>query len=122
MMLALRQCECHLGVMTALTVTWHSTVRTFWKGRGQEVPIHCLGGGAQEVGGLQGIVAIVVVCGVLEGQAALQVVLEDVHLRAHIVTLRDLLALVEPAQGGVGGATHRELDAGVVTPLRFVQL
>lgn len=87
----------------------------------KEVTVHRLCDCSQGVAGLQGVVAIVDVRRVLEGETALQVVLEVVHLRANVVVLLDLLLLVEPAQLGMGVAPHGELDAGVVAPLGLSQ-
>lgn len=61
------------------------------------MPVHSFGDGTQKVAGFQGVVAVVVVGGVTEGEAALQIVLVDLHLRADVITHRDLLVLVEPA-------------------------
>lgn len=78
---------------------------------------HC----SQSVAGLQGVVAIVDVCGVLEGQAALQIVLVKVHVSADVVILQDLLLIVEPAQLRVGVASNRELYAGIMPLLGLSQ-
>lgn len=83
--------------------------------------IHRLGDCSQRVAGLQSVVAVVDVCWVLEGQAALQVVLVEVHLGPNVVVLQNLLLLVEPAQLGMGVTPNRELDAGVVALLRLSQ-
>lgn len=58
---------------------------------------------------------------VLEGQAALQIVLEEVHLGADVVILQDLLVIVEPTQLGVGVASNRELYAGIMALLGLSQ-
>lgn len=81
------------------------------------MPVHRLCDRSQRVAGLQGVVAVVDVRGVLEGQAALQVVLVKVHLGPDVVVLLNLLLLVEPAQLGMGVPPHGELDAGVVALL-----
>lgn len=60
-------------------------------------------------------------CRVLEGQAALQIVLVEVHLGADVVILQDLLVIVEPAQLRVGVASNRELYAGVMALLGLSQ-
>lgn len=83
--------------------------------------VHRLGDPSQRVAGLQGVVAVVDVGGVLEGETALQVVLVVVHLRADVFVLQDLLLLVEPAQLRVGVAPHGELDAGVMALLGLRQ-
>lgn len=87
----------------------------------EEVTVDWFGHCSQTVTGLQGVVAVVDVCRVLEGQAALQVVLVEVHLGADVVVLQYLLVVVEPAQLGMGVASHRELDAGVVSLLGLSQ-
>lgn len=87
----------------------------------EEVTIHCLGDRSQRVAGLQSVVAVVDVCWVLEGEAALQIVLVEVHLSPNVVVLQNLLLLVEPAQLGMGVTPNRELDAGVVALLRLSQ-
>ena len=61
----------------------------------EEVAIHHLGGHAQEVAGLQCVVAVVVMRGVFEGQTALQVVLVDLHLCAHKFTSGNFLQGVQ---------------------------
>lgn len=53
--------------------------------------VHSADGHTQIVGGLQCIVAVVVVCRVFKGQAALYVVLINIHVRAHILSVGDLL-------------------------------
>lgn len=83
--------------------------------------VHRLGDRPQRVARLQGVVAVVDVRWVLEGQAALQVVLVEVHLGADVAALENLLLLVEPAQLRVRVTPNRELDAGVVALLRFRQ-
>lgn len=83
--------------------------------------VHRLCDSSQSVAGLQGVVAIVDVRRVLEGETALQVVLVVVHLSANVVILLNLLLLVEPAQFGMGVAPHGELDAGVMALLRLSQ-
>lgn len=83
--------------------------------------IHRLGDRSQRVAGLQSVVAIVDVRWVLESQTALQIVLVEVHLSSDVLILEDLLLLVEPAQLGVRVTPNRELDAGIVTLLRFSQ-
>lgn len=98
------------NVLTLFDFRIHEEVTVDWFG-------HC----SQTVTGLQGVVAVVDVCRVLEGQAALQVVLVEVHLGADVVILQDLLVIVEPAQFRVGVAANRELDAGVMALLGFSQ-
>lgn len=122
-----------MGTSVAPDVTVNpkaSTKRNHWEvtltfgdagRRRQEVSVHGFGDGAQSVAGFQGVVAVVDVGGVLEGQAALQVVLVEVHLCPDVLVLQDLLLLVEPAQLGVGVTPYGELDAGVVTLLRLRQ-
>lgn len=87
----------------------------------QEVTVHRLGDRSQRVAGLQGVVAVVDVRRVLEGQAALQIVLVEVHLGSDVLVLEDLLLLVEPAELGEGVTPDRELDAGVVALLGLCQ-
>lgn len=87
----------------------------------EEVTVDWFGHGSQTVTGLQGVVAVVDVCRVLEGQAALQIVLVEVHLSADVVVLQDLLMIVEPSQLRVGVASNRELDAGIVALLGLSQ-
>lgn len=87
----------------------------------EEVTVDWFGHCSQTVTGLQGVVAIVNVRWVLEGQAALQIVLEEVHLGADVVILQDLLVIVEPAQLGVGVASNRELYAGIMALLGLSQ-
>lgn len=57
----------------------------------KEVSIHSTDGYPQVVGGLQSIVAIVVVCWVFEGKAALYVVLINIHVRADILSMGNFL-------------------------------
>lgn len=61
-------------------------------------------------------------CWVLKNQAAFQVILVVLHLRADIFALQDLTVLVEPAQCGMGKAPHGELNAGVMALFWFIQL
>lgn len=60
----------------------------------EEVTIHWFGDCSQRVTGLQRVVAIVEVGRVLYGQAALQIVLVEVHLGSNVVILQDLLLVV----------------------------
>lgn len=60
-------------------------------------------------------------CWVLEGQAALQIVLEEVHLSADVVILQNLLVIVEPTQLRVRVASNRELYAGIMALLGLSQ-
>lgn len=83
--------------------------------------VHCLGDRSQRVAGFQGVVAIVDVCWVLEGQTSLQIILIEVHLSADIIILEDLLLLVEPAQLRMWVTPNRELDASIVALLGFSQ-
>lgn len=90
--------------------------------RGQEeVTVHRLGHCSQGIAGLQGVVAVVEVCRVPEAEAALQIVLIEIHVCFDVLILDDLLLLVEPTQLGVGVAAHRELDAGIVALLGLGQ-
>lgn len=84
--------------------------------------VHSFDSHAQEVAGLQCVIAIVVVCWVSEHEASLQVVLIDVHLWTNICGRLDLLALIVPPQGGQGVRTHREDHACVVPLLRLLKL
>lgn len=85
----------------------------------EEVSINCLGDGSKRVAGLQSVVAIVNVCGVLESQTTLQIVLVEGHLSTDVLALENLLLPVEPAQLGVGVSPNCELNASVMAPLRF---
>lgn len=87
----------------------------------EEVTIHWFGNCSQRVTGLQRVVAIVEVRRILYGQAALQVVLVEVHLGSDVVILQDLLLVVEPAQFGMRVTADRELYASVVALLGFGQ-
>lgn len=83
--------------------------------------VHCLCDCSQWVAGLQSIVAIVDVCRGLEGQAALQIVLVEVHLSSNVVILLNFLLLVEPTQLRMWVAPHGELNAGVMALLGLSQ-
>lgn len=83
--------------------------------------VHCLCDCSQWVACLQSIVAIVDVCRGLEGQAALQIVLVEVHLSSNVVILLNFLLLVEPTQLRMWVAPHGELDAGVMALLGLSQ-
>lgn len=83
--------------------------------------IHCLCDCSQWVAGLQSVVAIVDVRRGLEGQAALQIVLVEVHLSSNVVILLNLLLLVEPTQLRMWVTPHGELDAGVMALLGLSQ-
>lgn len=83
--------------------------------------VHRLCDCSQSVAGLQGVVAVVDVRRVLEGETALQVVLVVLHLGANVVVLLNLLVFVEPAQLGMGVAPHGELNAGVMALLGLSQ-
>lgn len=87
----------------------------------EEVTIHCLGDRSQGVAGLQSVVPIVDMCGVVESQTALQIVLVEVHLSSDVVTLDNLLLLVEPTEFWVRVPPNRELNAGVEALLRLGQ-
>lgn len=60
-------------------------IRLTVEGLVDEVPVHATGGHSQVVAGRQGVVAVVVVRRVLEDQAALYVVLINVHVWTHIL-------------------------------------
>lgn len=77
---------------------------------------------AQEVAGLQCVVAVVVVGGVFKHQASLQTVLIDLHLRADVLGLLDLVALVKPPQGGQGVPAHGEDHTRVVPSLGLLEV
>lgn len=83
--------------------------------------IHCLCDCSQWVAGLQSVVAIVDVRRGLEGQAALQIVLVEVHLSSNVVILLNLLLMVEPTQLRMWVTPHGELDAGVMALLGLSQ-
>lgn len=83
--------------------------------------IHCLGDRSQRVACLQSVVAIVDMRWVLKGQAALQIVLVEVHLSSDVLILENLPLLVEPTQLGMGVASNCELDAGIVALLGLSQ-
>lgn len=87
----------------------------------EEVTVHCLCDCSQWVAGLQSVVAIVDVRRGLEGQAALQIVLVEVHLSSNVVILLNLLVLVEPTQLRMWVTPHGELDAGVMALLGLSQ-
>lgn len=87
----------------------------------EEVAVHCLCNSSQWVAGLQSVVAIVDVGRGLEGQAALQIVLVEVHLSSNVVILLNLLLLVEPTQLRMWVTPHGELDAGVMALLGLSQ-
>lgn len=57
----------------------------------EEVSVHTAGGHTQVIGGFQGVVAVVVVCWVFECKAALYVVLVNIHIRTHILSVGDFL-------------------------------
>lgn len=61
------------------------------KGLVEEMPVHSAIGHTQVVGGLQGVVAIVVVGWVFKGEAALDIVLVNIHMRSHIISVGDFL-------------------------------
>lgn len=83
----------------------------------EEVTVHCLADCSQRVAGLQSVVAIVDVCWVLKGQAALQIVLVEVHLSSNVVILQNLLLLVEPTQLRMRVTADCELNARIVALL-----
>lgn len=87
----------------------------------EEVTIHRLGDRSQSVAGLQGIVAIVDVSWVLEGQTALEIVLVEVHFSPDVVIFNNFLLFVEPAQLGLGVTPNREFNAGIKPLLRLSQ-
>lgn len=84
--------------------------------------VHSFDSHAQEVAGLQRVIAIVVVCWVFEHEASLQVVLIDLHIWTNVIVGLDLLALIVPPQGGQGVRTNRENHACVVQFLRLLKL
>lgn len=53
----------------------------------EEVSVHSTGGYTQVVGGFQSVVAVVVMCWVFECKAALYVVLVNIHIRTHILSV-----------------------------------
>lgn len=87
----------------------------------EEVTIHRLGDRSQSVAGLQGIVAIVDVSWVLEGQTALEIVLVEVHFSPDVVIFNNFLLFVEPAQLGLGVTPNCEFNAGIKPLLRLSQ-
>ena len=62
-----------------------------FKGLVKEVPVHSTDGFTQIVGSLQSIVAVVVVCWVFKGKAALYVVLINIHIRPYILSVGNFL-------------------------------
>lgn len=88
----------------------------------QEVGVYSFDSHAQEVASLQCVVAIVVVGGVLKHQASLPIVLISLHVWADVFGLLDLLALVEPPQGGQWLPADGEDHTCVVPSLGFLEL
>lgn len=84
--------------------------------------VHSFDGHAQEVAGLQSVIAIVVVCGVFEHEASLKAVLIEIHFWMDIFCRLDLLAIIVPTEGGQGVCTHREYHTRVMPLLWLLKL
>lgn len=87
----------------------------------EEVPIHRFCNCSKRVAGLQSVVPVVDVCWVSKVEAALRIVLVEVHLGADILILDYLLLLVEPAKLGMRITTDCEFDAGIMALLGLSQ-
>lgn len=83
--------------------------------------VHRFGGHAQAVASLQCVVAIVVVGGVFEDEAALERVPVNLSLHADVVGLLQLGVFVEEAHGGFRLASDDEHHARVVPFLRVIE-
>ena len=92
-----------------------------WKGLLEEVAIDGLVGGAQGVLGDEGVVAVVVVGGLVEEQAALGDLALLVVLHVDDLGLAQRLAVVQPVQRGRRVAAYHELDAVLQAQLRLLQ-
>ena len=92
-----------------------------WKGLLEEVAIDGLVGGAQGVLGDEGVVAIVVVGGLVEEQAALGDLALLVVLHVDDLGLAQRLAIVQPVQRGRWVAAYHELNAVLQAQLGLLQ-
>lgn len=92
-----------------------------WKGLLKEVAVDGLVGCAQGVLGNEGVVAIVVVGGFVEKQAALRDLPLLVVVHVNDLGLPQWLPIVQPVQRGCRIATHHKLNAVLQAYLRLHQ-
>lgn len=92
-----------------------------WEGLLEEVAVDGLVGRAQRVFGDKGVVAVVVVGGLVEEQAALGHLALLVVLHVGDLGLTQWLPIVQPVQRGRWVATHHELDAVLQAQLGLLQ-